>query len=61
MGNAQWIGHIMKRLHLIDERRRKRLADGIIYSVLAEEVRDMMRRYQVDAVTMDNQSGEGEA
>lgn len=59
MGNAQWIGHIMKRLHLIDERRRKRLADGIIYSVMPEEVRDMMRRYQVDAIVIEESKDEG--
>jgi hypothetical protein len=29
MGDAQWIGHILKRLHLLDETGRKRGMDGI--------------------------------
>jgi hypothetical protein len=33
MGDAQWIGHILKRLHLIDEMGRKRGMDGIAYAV----------------------------
>ncbi len=49
-GDAQWIGHILKRLHLIDEARRKRQTDGIVYGVNPEDVIDMMRRYGVVAI-----------
>lgn len=46
---------LCQRCHiLIDERRRKRFSDGVIYNVMPEEVRDMMRRYHVDAVTVDD-------
>lgn len=47
MGDGQWIGHIVKRLHLADEGRRKRANDGIAYAIQPEEVLDMMRRYDV--------------
>lgn len=47
MGDGQWIGHILKRLHIADEGRRKRANDGIAYAILPDEVRDMMRRYDV--------------
>ena len=47
MGDAQWIGHILKRLHLMDEGGRKRGMDGIAYAVRPFEVIDMMRRYDV--------------
>jgi DNA primase len=47
MGDGQWIGHIIKRLHLADEGRRKRANDGITYAIQPEEVLDMMRRYDV--------------
>jgi hypothetical protein len=33
LGHAQWIAHIMARLHLLDNTRRKRLMDGMVYSV----------------------------
>jgi hypothetical protein len=50
MGHAQWIGHILKRLHLAQEGRRKRSNDGVAYAIEPAEVRDMMRRYDVESV-----------
>lgn len=50
MGDAQWIGHILKRLHLLDDTRRKRGMDGITYAVKPSEVLDMMRRYDVPII-----------
>ncbi|MBZ0280757.1 MAG: hypothetical protein K8L97_08440 [Anaerolineae bacterium] len=50
MGDSQWIGHILKRLHLSDEGRRKRSTDGMSYSIEPEEVLDMMRRYEVQPI-----------
>jgi hypothetical protein len=50
LGDAQWIGHILKRLHLIDETGRKRGMDGIAYALRAPDVIDMMRRYDVPTV-----------
>jgi hypothetical protein len=50
MGDAQWIGHILKRLHLLDDSGRKRGMDGIAYAVRAFDVLDMMRRYDVPTV-----------
>ncbi len=50
LGDAQWIGHILKRLHLLDDTRRKRRMDGVIYAVQPAEVIDMMRRYDVVAI-----------
>lgn len=47
LGDAQWIGHILKRLHLLDEAGRKRSMDGIAYAVRSFDVTDMMRRYDV--------------
>jgi hypothetical protein len=47
MGDAQWIGNILKRLHLIDGAGRKRSMDGVAYAVNPVEVLDMMRRYDV--------------
>ncbi|MCU0464760.1 MAG: toprim domain-containing protein [Anaerolineae bacterium] len=54
MGDAQWIGHILKRLHLLDETGRKRGMDGIAYAVRPDDVADMMRRYDVAAVSGAN-------
>ncbi|MBK9748965.1 MAG: hypothetical protein J0M07_29845 [Anaerolineae bacterium] len=51
MGDAQWIGHILKRLHLIDESGRKRGIDGIAYAVRSFDVIDMMRRYDVPTIS----------
>lgn len=50
MGDAQWIGHILKRLHLLDEVGRKRGMDGMSYAVKPLDVIDMMRRYDVAMV-----------
>jgi len=50
MGDTQWIGHILKRLHLVDEAGRKRGMDGITYAVKSSDVIDMMRRYDVAVV-----------
>ncbi len=50
MGDSQWIGHILKRLHLADEGRRKRSTDGMSYAIEPEEVLDMMRRYEVQPI-----------
>ena len=50
MGDVQWIGHILKRLHLVDKSRRKRLADGICYAADRDEVCDVMRRYDVTSI-----------
>jgi len=52
MGDAQWIGHILKRLHLLDDGRRKRSPEGMTYAIHPSEVRDMMRRY--DVVPIEN-------
>ncbi len=50
LGDTQWIGHILKRLHLLDDARRKRAVDGMVYAVQPSEVMDMMRRYDVVAI-----------
>ena len=55
MGDAQWIGHILKRLHLLDDGRRKRSPEGMTYAIHPGEARDMMRRY--DVVPIENASG----
>lgn len=52
-GDTQWIGHILKRLHLIDESRRKRQTDGILYAVSPGDVTDMMARYHVAQIQLD--------
>jgi hypothetical protein len=54
MGDAQWIGHILKRLHLLDDARRKRGMDGMVYAVQPTEVSDMMRRYDVAIIQESN-------
>jgi hypothetical protein len=50
LGDAQWIGHILKRLHLLDEAGRKRGMDGMSYAIRPGDVLDMMRRYDVAVV-----------
>jgi hypothetical protein len=52
-GDGQWIGHVLKRLYLIDEARRKRQTDGIVYVISPLEVTDMMRRYNVAPISMN--------
>ncbi len=54
MGDAQWIGHILKRLHLVDAHRRKRSPSGITYAIRHNDVQDMMRRYAVSPVNNGN-------
>jgi len=54
LGDAQWIGHILKRLHLLDDARRKRGMDGMTYAVQPAEVMDMMRRYDVVMIRESN-------
>ena len=50
MGDVQWIGHIPKRLHLLDEAGRKRGMDGVTYAIKPFHVIDRMRRYDVAVV-----------
>ena len=50
MGHSQWIAHILKRLHLVNEGQRKRSNDGVAYGIDPAEVRDVMRRYDVDSI-----------
>jgi len=54
LGDTQWIGHILKRLHLLDDARRKRSMDGMTYAVQPNEVIDMMRRYDVAVINESN-------
>jgi hypothetical protein len=51
LGHAQWIGHVLARLHLLDRARRKRQMDGMVYGLLRAHVLDMMQRYGVEAVS----------
>jgi DNA primase len=53
-GHAQWIAHIMTRLHLLDNSNRKRLTDGMVYGIRRAEVLDMMKRYSVSIVDLSN-------
>jgi len=39
--------HELKRLHLLDDGRRKRSPEGMTYAIHPGEVRDMMHRYNV--------------
>jgi hypothetical protein len=50
MGDAQWIGHILKRLHLLDEAGRRRDIVGVTYAVRPADVVDVMRRCDVAIV-----------
>ena len=50
MGNAQWIGHILKRLQLVDNSRRKHHVGGKVYAIDRREVLDMMQRYDVPPI-----------
>ena len=51
LGHAQWIAHILSRLHLLDPSRRKRQMDGVAYGVQRTAVVDMMRRYDVTPIS----------
>jgi hypothetical protein len=48
MGSAQWIGHVLKQLQLVNPTRRKHHAGGQLYAIARADVLDMMRRYEVD-------------
>jgi hypothetical protein len=50
LGHAQWIAHVMARLHLLDNARRKRQVDGMVYGIQRAHVWDMMQRYGVEAI-----------
>jgi hypothetical protein len=50
MGHAQWIGHILNRLQLVDRNRRKAYAGGQMYRIRREELLDMMHRYDVSVI-----------
>jgi hypothetical protein len=53
MGNAQWIGHILNRLHLSDRNRRKAYSGGQMYNIKREDVLDMIERYDVSLIERD--------
>lgn len=54
MGHAQWIGHILNRLALTDRSHKKAYTGGQMYLIDRTEVSDMMRRYDVAAVSGAN-------
>jgi hypothetical protein len=54
MSDVQWIGHVLKRLYLIDEVRHKRQTDVIVYVISPLEVVNMVRRYHVTPISVDN-------
>jgi hypothetical protein len=47
LSDSQRIGHILKRLHLLDGAHPKRQADGMVYGIHSADVQDIMRRYDV--------------
>lgn len=51
LGHAQWIAHILSRLHLLDNGRRKRQMDGVVYVIQRTAVVDMMHRYDVTPIS----------
>jgi len=51
LGHAQWIAHILSRLHLLDNGRRKRQMDGVVYAIQRTAVIDMMHRYDVTPIS----------
>jgi hypothetical protein len=53
MGNTQWIGHILNRLHLSDRNRRKAYSGGQMYNIKREDVLDMIERYDVSLIERD--------
>ena len=55
MGHAQWIGHVLNRLSLIDRNRKKAYTGGQMYLIDRTEVCDMMRRYDVTQIAIDSQ------
>jgi hypothetical protein len=44
----------MARLHLLDNARRKRQMDGMVYGILRAHVTDMMKRYGVEAISQSD-------
>lgn len=50
MGSAQWIGHVLKRLHLTDNARSTHHIGGKLYGIERREVLDIMRRYDVPPI-----------
>jgi DNA primase len=50
MGSAQWIGHLLKQLGLVNPQRRKHHTDGQRYAIARDEVLDMLRRYDVPPI-----------
>ncbi len=52
MGHAQWIGHILNRVQLVNRNHRKAYSGGQMYSVKREDVLDLMRRYDVSGVEL---------
>jgi hypothetical protein len=51
MGDRQWVGHVLKRLHLIDEATKKQeMGRGVVYSIDKSDVIDLMERYSVKAI-----------
>jgi hypothetical protein len=53
MGNVQWIGHVLKRLQLVDNARCKHHVGGKLYAIARREVLDMIRRYDVPLIEVD--------
>jgi hypothetical protein len=51
LGHAQWIAHILSRLYLLDNGRRKRQMDGVTYAIQRNAVIDMMMRYDVTPIS----------
>lgn len=44
----------MSRLHLLDNARRKRQMDGMVYGIQRAHVTDMMQRYGVEAIALSD-------
>jgi hypothetical protein len=50
MGDAPWVGYILKRLHLVADDGRRRGIDGLVYAIHPNLVRDTLQRYEVQVV-----------
>jgi hypothetical protein len=50
MGHAQWIGHILNRLQLVDRNRKKAYSGGQMYAIKREDIIDMIQRYDVHII-----------
>jgi hypothetical protein len=50
MENVQGIGHVLKRLQLMDNSRRKHHVGGKLYAIERHDVLDMMQRYDVPPI-----------